>query len=630
MSMIPDEIVEQVRDSADLVGIIGEAVELKRTGSDYRGPCPFHGGTHRNFSVIPKKGRYYCFVCHESGDVFSWLMKRLGMDYPTAVREVARRVGIVIPERAARAGPDPLEPLFGAAAVAQDWFTRQLLESPEAKGAREYLEGREISLDTAALYGLGYAPPGKAFLAEMAALGLETKVLLEAGVAAARDDGSVVPRFRSRLLFPIHDLRGRVAGFGGRLLGPGEPKYLNSPENQIFHKGRQLYNLHQAKGPIRKEETVILVEGYFDVLRLVLAGIEHVVAPLGTALTADQATLLRRFAPSAILLYDSDQAGLRATFRAGDELLRHGVRVRVATMPTGEDPDTLVRRGGAVALEPILGDAIDLLERKVQLLEQKGWFEGVDHQRDALDRLLPTLRAASDPIMRDLYVKEVSERTGVTREVLLQQVTARPDPAYARVPEGRARASSAGPGAHAGDEIPSPDGRDAAGRPVRRAGRVRRVDAAERELLRVLMRDPAWLARAASEVPPEWFETTELREVYETLRRSPENAGSPIFLEQLSPGGRRAWAWLDSIEAKYGVPDPDQTYVDACRTLEVRPLRRQLAALNRAIKESERAMTSDDFDTLVRERARLNGEIATRFPEELLKRSIRKGDVDAR
>jgi DNA primase len=628
--MIPDEIVEQVRDSADLVGIIGEAVELKRTGSDYRGPCPFHGGTHRNFSVIPKKGRYYCFVCHESGDVFSWLMKRLGMDYPTAVREVARRVGIVIPERAARAGPDPLEPLFGAVAVAQDWFTRQLLESPDAKTAREYVEGRDLSLDTAALYGLGWAPPGKAFLAAMAELGIETKVLLEAGVAAARDDGSVVPRFRSRLLFPIHDLRGRVAGFGGRLLGPGEPKYLNSPENQIFHKGRQLYNLHQAKGPIRKEEAVILVEGYFDVLRLVLAGIEHVVAPLGTSLTADQATLLRRFAPTAILLYDSDQAGLRATFRAGDELLRHGVRVRVATMPAGDDPDTLVRRGGAAALEPILADAIDLLERKVQLLEQRGWFEGVDHQRDALDRLLPTLRAAADPITRDLYVKEVSERTGVTREVLLQQVTARPDPAYARVPEARARGSSAGPGSHEGDGIPAPDGRDAAGRPVRRAGRARKVDAAERELLRVLMRDSAWLARAAAEVPPDWFETPELREVYEALQRSPENAGAPIFLEQLSPGARRAWAWLDSIEAKYGVPDPDQTYVDACRTLEVRPLRRQLAALNRAIRESERAMTSDDFDTLVRERARLTREIATRFPEELLKRSIRRGDVDAR
>ncbi|HEU5041270.1 MAG TPA: DNA primase, partial [Gemmatimonadales bacterium] len=313
MSLIPDETVDQVRDSADIVGIIGESVELKRTGSDYRGPCPFHGGTHRNFAVIPKKGRYYCFVCHESGDVFTWLMKRAGLDYPAAIREVARRTGIVIPERPGRTGPDPLEPLFGAVAVAHDWFTRQLLESGEARGAREYLAGRDIPIETAAVYGLGYAPPGRVFLEAMKELGVKEPVLIEAGLAATRDDGSIVPRFRARLLFPIHDLRGRVAGFGGRLLGPGEPKYLNSPESAIFHKGRQLYNLHQAKGAIRKEESVILVEGYFDVLRLVLAGVDHVVAPLGTALTSDQAALLRRYAASATLLYDSDQAGLRAT-----------------------------------------------------------------------------------------------------------------------------------------------------------------------------------------------------------------------------------------------------------------------------------------------------------------------------
>ena len=294
MIMIPDETVDQVRESADLVGLIGEAVELKRTGSDYRGPCPFHGGTHRNFAVIPKKNRYYCFVCHESGDVFSWLMKRFGMDYPTAVREAARRVGIVIPEGPARAGPDPREPLFEAVAVAQDWFTRQLIESPEGATAREYLAGREISLEIAGQHGLGFAPQGRAFLSAMRELGLEEKVLLEAGLSAARDDGKVIPRFRARLLFPIHDLRGRVAGFGGRLLVPGEPKYLNSPETPIFHKGKQLYNLHQAKSAIRKAESVILVEGYFDVFRLVLAGLEHVVAPLGTSLTAEQAGLLRR------------------------------------------------------------------------------------------------------------------------------------------------------------------------------------------------------------------------------------------------------------------------------------------------------------------------------------------------
>jgi len=424
--MIPDETIEQVRDSTDIVGLIGESVALKRTGSDYRGPCPFHGGTNRNFAVIPKKGRYYCFVCHESGDVFSWYMKRLGMDYPTAVREAARRTGIVIPERAERAGPDPHEPLYSAVAVAHDWFARQLLEQPEARTTREYLEGREIPLDTAAMLGLGFAPIGKTFLKAMADLGVNEGILLQAGLAAQREDGSVVPRFRGRLLFPIHDLRGRVVGLGGRLLVPGEPKYLNSPETEIFHKGKQLYNLHQAKGAIRKEESVLLVEGYFDVIRLSLAGVEHVVAPLGTALTPEQATLLKRFAPAATILYDSDLPGLRATFRAGDELLRHAIRVRVATLPPGEDPDTLVRKGGVAALEGVLGDAIDLLERKIQMLERKGYFEGVEHRREALDRLLPTIRAAADPITRELYLSLTAERAGVSKDVLEKELAAAP------------------------------------------------------------------------------------------------------------------------------------------------------------------------------------------------------------
>jgi len=608
--MIPDELVDQVRDSADLVGIIGESVELKRTGSDYRGPCPFHGGTHRNFAVIPKKGRYYCFVCHESGDVFSWFMKRVGMDYPTAVREVARRTGITIPERASRAGPDPHEPLFGAVAVAQDWFTRQLLEADEARGAREYLEGREISLDTAALYGLGYAAAGKAFLEAMRTLGIEEPVLLEAGLAARRDDGTVISRFRSRLLFPIHDLRGRAVGFGGRLLGPGEPKYLNSPENAIFHKGRQLYNLHQAKGPIRMEETVILVEGYFDVLRLVLAGVDHVVAPLGTALTPDQATLLRRFAPAAVLLYDSDQAGLRATFRAGDELLRHGVRVRVATMPAGEDPDTLVRRGGAAALEPLVSDAMDLLERKLQLLEQKGWFEGVDHQRDALDRLLPTIRAAADPIMRDLYLKEVSERTGVSREVLLQQVLAQPE-----------RRSDSRP--------PAPPDAPADGNGSSRKAKPDRVkvDVNEKELLAILVQHPSWIARAMSEVPLEWVESPILRELYDAMRTSPDEVGTAGFLERLSETGQRAWRKLSAVEAKYGTTDPDQTYVACCQALEVRPLQRELDALEARRKAG---VPSDQYDELIQHIKRIEKEIASRSPTERLKRYHRRAKRDAR
>jgi DNA primase len=553
--MIPDETIEQVRDSADIVGLIGESVQLKRTGTDYRGPCPFHGGTHRNFTVIPKKGRYYCFVCHESGDVFSWLMKRFGMDYPGAVREIARRTGILIPDRPGRAGPDPHEPLYGAVAAAHDWFTRQLLELPDAKSAREYLEGRDIPRDTAAVLGLGYAPAGKVFLAAMAELGIDERVLLQAGLAAQRDDGQVSPRFRGRLLFPIHDLRGRAVGFGGRLLGPGEPKYLNSPETEIFHKGKQLYNLHLAKMPIRKEETVILVEGYFDVLRLVLAGVEHVVAPLGTALTAEQAVLLKRFVKEATLLYDSDRAGLQATFRAGDELLRHGFRVRVATLPPGEDPDSLVKKGGAEALEPVLRDAIDLFERKIQLLERAGWFEGFDRRRDAVDRLLPTIRAAADPITRELYLSLASQRSGVSKDVLEDELR-----------QGGAGAQHGGGVVRRGDRAPAGASRS--------SGPTRTNP--ETKFLSALIAAPEWIAKAREEIAPSLLEMPHLRELYEALvRQEPPSDQMP---DGLSPDAAAAWSHLKEAVLERG-GDAATIYDKAAQILRGRPLYRELHAL---------------------------------------------------
>lgn len=556
MSMIPDEIIEQVRDSTDMIGLIGESVALKRTGSDYRGPCPFHGGTNRNFAVIPKKGRYYCFVCHESGDVFSWFMKRLGMDYPTAVREAARRTGIVIPERVERAGPDPHEPLYSALAVAHDWFARQLLEQPDAKIARDYLEGRDIPLDTAAMLGLGFAPTGKTFLKAMADLGIKEGVLLQAGLGAQREDGSVIPRFRGRLLFPIHNLRGRVVGLGGRLLAPGEPKYLNSPETDIFHKGKQLYNLHQAKGAIRKEESVLLVEGYFDVIRLSLAGVEHVVAPLGTALTPDQATLLKRFAPAATILYDSDLPGLRATFRAGDELLRHAVRVRVATLPPGEDPDTLVRKGGAAALEGVLRDAIDLFERKIQMLERKGYFEGVEHRRDALDRLLPTIRAAADPITRELYLSLAAERAGVSKEVLERELR------------------ESGAAGQRGGRAP---GSDQPSSPESSAQRPRGRRSPETQLLAAMLAAPELIARAREDVAPALLEKPRLREIFEALLLS--DGATSQLPETLSENAAAAWSYLKEAAEDLSTQEVATLYDKAAQILRARSQYREMDAL---------------------------------------------------
>jgi DNA primase len=586
VSLIPDEILEQVKDATDIVSLVSESVELKRTGADWRGPCPFHGGTHRNFAVIPRKGLFYCYVCHEAGDVYSYMMKRFGMDYPTAVRELARKAGIVVPERTERAGPDPHEPLYGAVAAAQDWFARRLLESADASGARAYLERRDIPLEMAAPHGLGYAPAGGSFLEAMKALGVAERALVESGLAVQRDDGRVHARFRDRLLFPIHDLRGQPVGFGGRLLGPGEPKYLNSPETPIFHKGRQLYNLHQARPAVRQEQVVILVEGYFDVLRLVLAGIDHVVAPLGTALTPEQAALIKRVAPAAILLYDSDQAGLRATFRAGDELLRHGVRVRVATLPPGDDPDTIVQRGRREALEPLLRDALDVLERKVQLLDRRGWFSGVEHRREALDRLLPTVRAASDPITRDLYLALVAERSGVSREVL----------------EGELKVGPLAPAEPA--RLPEP----AAPR-LRRRG-----TAGERTLLRLLLTQPGLAERARGEVDPAWFRDPAAREIFGVLARGMPPGDA---LVELGPEARDlAQELLDAADMP--AAEVDALYAEALLDIEAQPLLVEYHRLR-----GRRTEEPVEAEQLAARRLSLKQELAARYPRQWKKYIMR-------
>src|SRR5918912_784666 len=422
--MIPDETVERVREAADIVQIIGEHVNLKRTGSDYRGPCPFHQGTHRNFSVKPQKGIYYCFVCHEGGDFFTFLQKRLGMDWPTAVKYVAERAGIVVEEvHRKREGTDPRQPFWEVNAAVADYFRDLLWDDEEGRAARDYLALRRVSRDAADRFALGFAPRDEgAMRAYLNALGIDDERLVAAGLLVEREDTEGLrPRSRNRLIFPILDAARNHVGFGGRLLGPGEPKYLNSAESPVFSKARLLYGLHMAKHSIRREDRVMVVEGYFDVVRLVSVGLDWVVAPLGTALTDAQAALLRRYTKNAYLLYDSDRAGLQATFRSGDELLRHGMSVQVVTLPDGEDPDSFVDKHGPERLVAQLNAAIDVFERKVQLLERAGWFGDLRRKRRALDRLLPTIRATSDVLTRDMYLTRASEAAGVSKELLVRE-----------------------------------------------------------------------------------------------------------------------------------------------------------------------------------------------------------------
>ena len=503
--MIPDDIVERVREQADIVAIVGELVKLKRVGNSFRGPCPFHQGKDPNFSVSPRGG-YVCFVCHEKGDVFTFVQKRLGLDFVDAVKYVGAKAGVDVKEvsRNQAQGPDPRERYWEINAAAAEYFTHTLWDSDLGAPARDYLARRGMDKATSDKFGLGFSPRDPALVrGHLATLGFDDARQIEAGLLHVREgETEPRPRFRNRLMFPIYDPQNRVIAFGGRVIGDGEPKYLNSAESGVFVKGATLYGLNWAKNAIRRDERVLLVEGYFDAIRLMSAGVESVVAPLGTALTEHQAELIRKYTSTAFLLYDSDQAGLKATFRAGDILLRLGFKVHVVTLPDGEDPDSFVAQHGREKLEAHLSGAMDLFERKIQILQRGGWFTDLRRKRVALDRLMPTVRAASDPITRGLYLARAAEAVGVSEQVLERELQ---QGRSARRAEPRAR--------QADGEGPQP------ATPARR----RENAPAERELIRVLLHRRQYIEQAAEDIGPESFRDGVLGLIFNHLVAAPED-----------------------------------------------------------------------------------------------------------
>lgn len=527
--MIPDDVVEEVRDRADLVEVVGEVVKLKRSGKDWKGKCPFHDDRTPSFYVVPSKGFYTCFGCGASGDVFNFVMERQGLDFLEAVKQVGARFGVEV--RDVGPGSDEAEDPFRAHHEANGFarqFFRDALADPQVGAeARRYLEGRGIDEEARERFGLGFAPDDwRALRTAAVGHGMSEDLLLEVGLLTTSERASEpYDRFRNRIIFPIESVAGKVVAFGGRVLsgaGPKVPKYLNSPETPVYHKGDVLYALHWNRHAIRRASEALVVEGYMDVVALSAGGVEHSVATLGTAMTPEHARLLGRYTRKALLLFDSDEAGLRATFRAADVLLAEGIHPAVVTLPPGEDPDTVVRSEGAEGLRGYLDGAVDVVDRKIQLLEEKGFLDSIERKRTAVDKLLPTLRAAADPTLRDLYVDRVAAATGVRRRTLeseLERDVGRPtghrsaDPGAARHGQGGHRGSSSG--------RPVPSGQAIRGNRRRPTRSLSEVLGPERKLLLVLLGARDWLDRALEKVGPEEFQDPHYRAIFQALVEDP-------------------------------------------------------------------------------------------------------------
>jgi DNA primase len=583
--MIPDEVVERVRESADIVAIVGEHMKLKRVGNSFRGPCPFHQGKDPNFSVSPRGG-YVCFVCHEKGDVFTFVQKRLGLDFVDAVKYVGGKSGIEVKDVAReRQGPDPRERFWEINAAAADYFRTTLWEDELGAAARDYLATRGINRETADRFGLGFAPRDPGLMrAHLERLGFQEMRQLESGLLHRREgEDELRPRFRNRLMFPIYDPQGRVIAFGGRVIGQGEPKYLNSAESPVFVKGTTLYGMNWAKNAIRRDERALLVEGYFDAIRLMAAGIESVVAPLGTALTEPQAELIRKYTSTVFLLYDSDQAGLKATFRAGDILLKHGVKVHVVTFPEGDDPDTFVAKHGKEMLEAQLSAAIDVFERKIQILQRGGWFSDLRRKRVALDRMLPTIRATSDEITRGLYVARASQAVGVSEEVLRRELE-QPRRDRREAPEPSSPAAAR---VRAGE---------------RRTNLGAEGSSAERELVRLLLHRRQHVEAVAESCGTDSFRDPRLAEIFNTLVASPDDSLETIAAE-LSDDGVELLNELASSGG--GLDDPGRIMRDCLAVLKRRDLGEEIEAIDRELPIAG----DDEKDRLMRRKQQLAAEI---------------------
>ena len=432
MPRIPEDILQRIRDATDIVDLVSEHVQLVKKGRNYSGLCPFHDEKTPSFSVDPDRQFYHCFGCGVGGNVFKFVQEIDRVTFVEAVKFLAVRAGVALPEHsgASREERAAADELYRANDLARKYFHHLLLNDAVGASARAYLQTRGLAGETIERFGLGYAPPEWDALLKVASRrGLTPQILERAGLALPQKSGSGhYDRFRDRVAFPIANLSNRTIAFGARARQPDQnPKYLNSPETPIYHKGRVLYGLSDTRDAIRRQNAVLVVEGYMDLISLAQAGIQHVVATSGTALTEDHGHLLDRFARRVVLLFDGDAAGSTATMRALEVLLGTGLDARVVSLPSEHDPDSFVQKHGPDALIERAENAQSVLDFYLEQLAQRHDLSSVEGKGRAVETLKPLLAKLNKPqdaVRRDLLLREVSQRLAVDEQALRDGVQA--------------------------------------------------------------------------------------------------------------------------------------------------------------------------------------------------------------
>jgi DNA primase len=584
MSLYPPGVIEQVKDRSDIMAIVSERVSLKKAGASWKGLCPFHSEKTPSFQVDPAKQVFYCFGCNEGGDVLKFIMKTEGLSFGEALRDLAGRVGVSLPEPSGDARESRLaERMMAANAEASLWFKSQLAGKEGAAG-REYVAKRKVDPPAAQRFALGYAPGGReGLLRHLTAKGFSAEVLEQAGLVM-RDASGFRDRFRDRLIFPITGSSGKIVGFGGRALGDADPKYLNSPETPIYHKGRLLYALALARPAMVKKERALIMEGYFDVITAHRFGFEEAVAPLGTALTGEQADLLRRLAPTVFLVFDSDAAGRRAAARTLETLLPREMVARVVLLPSGDDPDTFLLSQGAEAFEELLGKAVDLVDYALDGVLETADVATLPGRKKAVDALARWLSLMPGSLQREFYLGRFLARTGLD------------------------------PGAVKGELARLAAPRETAARPAavtaRGSSPTAPVDPLEREAVRLALADWTRFGATLQAIDLKLFRDETVRKIVARLRRPPEELATAertiSHLIALRDDGVDALVASTALEPEEG--DCEVKWEKVMSRLHDRWFRSELQEISRRITQAEGAGEREAVMALMIEKKQLMTE----------------------
>jgi len=417
-----EDYLQELIDKNDIVEYISRSVHLKRAGSTYKGLCPFHKEKTPSFSVSPDKQLFYCFGCGKGGTVINFAMQQENLDFVEAVKLLAEKCGMELPDDDRRTNENNLKKrqnIYKINSISGRFFYDKLFE-PCGGAAREYIAGRQMAQATVNRFGLGYAPDGNALLKHLREQGFTDDEIVESGVVGKSENGDIYDRFRNRLMFPIIDIRKNIIGFGGRVLDDSKPKYLNSPETAAFNKSYNLFGLNLAKNS--NEDFLILVEGYMDVIQLHQHGVDCAIATLGTALTPEQARIIKRHKSEVIIAYDSDEAGQKATQRAIELLNEEGLRVRVLTMAESKDPDEYIKANGVGAFRKLITDSQEQIEYKIKKLKAKYNLNDIAQKSEYVNLAAKEFITIKSPVEQELYVKKISAETGVSAESIFAEM----------------------------------------------------------------------------------------------------------------------------------------------------------------------------------------------------------------